>query len=283
MPTPQGYSIQAGSLNWFYREIEPNRAEEAYPVVLLHDLPSQSHSWIPVMEALAEQGFRGIAPDWLGFGLSDMPDSRTFDYKPASYVRELKIFLDALEIQHCHLVVQGYLGFYGLRLAFEYPDLIERIAILNAPLTAQAQLPWQIQQMRIPFVGDMVTQDPLVVDRTLEGGTIYEVPDFDLDVYRRPFLKTSAAGRSLMLAVRQYRLKSLMQQFEQDWPQWSWPTVVVWGMVDPWLPVTMAETFTDQVKRTSLIRLEQVGHYPQQDWHEKVSDAVIPFFRKLVV
>ena len=32
-----------------------------------------------------------------------------------------------------------------------------------------------------PFVGDMMTQDPLLVDRTLEGGGPYQVADDDLE------------------------------------------------------------------------------------------------------
>ncbi len=40
-----------------------------------------------------------------------------------------------------------------------------------------------MQQWGVPFVGDMLTQDPLLVDRTLEGGSKYRISDQDLDIY----------------------------------------------------------------------------------------------------
>jgi len=43
------------------------------------------------------------------------------------------------------------------------------------------------------FAGEILTQDPLV-DRTLEGGSRYQIADKDLDVYRKPFLKVLLPG-----------------------------------------------------------------------------------------
>ncbi len=275
--------IDVGSLTWFYRERVSSQLDQPYPVILLHDLPSQSHSWGPVLAALAEQGFRAIAPDWIGYGFSAKPEKYEFDYRAQTFVAALDNFLNALEIDRFHLVVQGYLGLYGLLYALQQPERIERLVILNVPLISPAQLPWRIQQLGLPFVGDMLTQDPLLVDRTLEGGGIYQVPDKDLDVYRRPYLKTSEAGRALLATVRQLKLKALVQELESQYATWPWPTALIWGLADPWVPLSVAETFVKQVKRSELIKLDQVGHYPQQDWHQKVSEALIPYLRKLVV
>ncbi|NJR57972.1 MAG: alpha/beta fold hydrolase [Cyanobacteria bacterium CRU_2_1] len=276
-------SIEVGSLTWFYREAEPMNLTEKPPVVLLHGLPAQSYSWRNVLPALAEHGYRSIAPDWIGFGFSSKPDRRDFAYTPDVYLEALAEFLAALGIDRFSLVVQGFVGSVGLQYALRYPQQIDRLAILNTPLTPEAKLPWKMKQLGLPLVGDMMTQDPLLVDRTLEGGGGYRVGDADLDVYRRPFLKSSDAGRSLLAVVQNLRLSQAMAEIQAGFANWQHPTLVAWGMKDRWLPFSLAQTFATSVQSVELVKLEEVGHYPQEDWHEKVNDALLSFLRRQAI
>ncbi len=272
--------VEVGALQWFYREAEPVNSSQKPPVVLLHGLPAQSYSYRNVLNDLADQGFRAIAPDWIGFGYSNKPDRRTFAYTPDAYVAALEEFLKALEIERCSLVVQGFIGSVGLQYALAHPDQIERLAILNTPVSTQVKLPWKIRQLGIPLVGEMATQDPLLVDRTLEGGGGYRVEDADLDVYRRPFLKSSDAGRALFAAVQNLQLSKVTAQIETGFRDWERPILLAWGVRDPWLPVAHAEAFAQSISNAELVKLEEVGHYPQEDWYEKVSEVLTRFLRR---
>ncbi|MCS6812078.1 MAG: alpha/beta fold hydrolase [Cyanobacteria bacterium] len=269
-----------GALRWFYRQGIPNSPVDKPPVVLLHGIPAQSYSWRGVLSSLADYGFQAIAPDWIGSGFSAKPDRREFAYTPDAFVQALADFLQALDLTRVSLVVQGFLGSVGLQYALRHPDQIERLAILNTPLSPAAQLPWRIRQLGLPLVGDMLTQDPLLVDRTLEGGSPYQVADEDLDVYRRPFLQSSAAGRSLLATVQHLNLAQATTEIAAGFPRWQAPVQVIWGVKDPWLPVALAQSFVQQVPNAELALLDEVGHYPQEDWHEKVSDVLIPFLRR---
>ena len=250
------------------------------PVVLLHGLVSQGYSWRGVMASLADAGFRAIAPDWIGHGYSAHPDKKEFDYKPDSFVTALSQLIETLEIDTFYLGIQGFLGSAGLLYAAKHPEKVERLIILNTPLTSEAKLPFKISQMGIPLVGDMLTQDPILVDRTLEGGGPYEVDDDDLEVYRKPFLKSSDAGRSLLATVKQLNVKQVTANLDRDFKDCSIPTLIAWGTSDKWLPVSLAETFAKQLKTVDLVKLEETGHYAQEDWAEKVSEAVVPFLRR---
>jgi len=272
-----------GNLTWFYRESKPPGKTDRVPVVLLHGIPAQSYSWRDVLPALAEQGFRAIAPDWIGSGFSAQPDRRDFAYTPDAFIQALEQLLKALEIQRCSLVVQGFLGSVGLQYALRHPEQIDRLVILNTPLTTAAKLPWKIRQLGVPLMGDMMTQDPLLVDRTLEGGGGYRVEDKDLDVYRRPFLRSSDAGRALLATIQNLQLQQVTTEIETGFQQWTQPVLVAWGIRDPWLPLDIAKQFIRTVADAELVELEEVGHYPQEDWHEKVSAALIPFLRRQVV
>lgn len=273
---------EAGGLRWFYREAEPINESDKPPVVLLHGLVSQSYSWRGVMEKLAEAGFRAIAPDWIGHGYSGKPNKSEFAYTPDAFVKGLDSWLQTMEIERFSLAVQGFMGSAGLLYAAQNPEKIERLIILNTPLTAEAKVPFKIAQMGWPLIGEVLTQDPILVDRTLEGGGPYEVADEDLEIYRRPFLKSSDVGRSLLATIRQLQLPKTLEAINQGFENWSTPTLIAWGTADKWLPTSMGETFAKKLNDATFKKLEETGHYAQEDWSEKVSDAVVPFLRQSV-
>ena len=272
--------IKVGSLEWFYREsISPGRSD-LLPVVLLHGLPSHSYSWRHIMPALARQGTRAIAPDLIGFGLSGKPDRREFAYTPDAFITALADLFQVLELERFSLVVQGFLGSIGLQYALRHADRIESLTILNTPISTTAKLPWKMQQWGLPMAGEMMTQDPLLVDRTLEGGSRYQISDADLDVYRKPFLKSSKAGRSLLATVRNLQLQQSMVEIESGFQQWQKPTLIVWGMNDPWLSLSMAQNLVKSAPQTELVQLQNVGHYPQEHYSEEILKDLLPFVRR---
>lgn len=231
------------------------------------------------MSNLAERGFRAIAPDWIGSGSSAKPDRREFAYTPEAYIDALAGFISALEMENFSLVVQGFLGSVGLQYAFRYRDQIECLAILNTPLSSAAKLPWKMRQWGIPLAGEMLTQDPLLVDRTLEGGSGYQISDRDLDVYRQPFLKSSDAGRALLATIKNLELSQSMAELEMGWRDWKKPTLIIWGMEDPWLPFSEAENLASS-PNVELVKLEEAKHYPQKHWSQEVGDALTHFLRR---
>ena len=275
------HTITVDSLKWFYRECEPIGRTDLLPVVLLHGLVSQSYSWRNIMPALASQGTRAIAPDWIGYGFSAQPEKSDFAYTPDKFITALEGFIKALELERFSLVVQGFLGSVGLQYALRHPEQIANIAILNTPISSDAKLPWKIKQLGLPLAGEMLTQDPLLVDRTLEGGSRYRIEDPDLDIYRQPFLKASTAGRSLLATIRNLQLDKAMSEIESGFQQWDKPILIQWGMIDPWLSIDVAEKFANSVPSAELIKINNVGHYPQEHYSQDILTDLLPFVRRI--
>ena len=273
-------SIEVGSFEWFYLQAQPEQPTDYPPVLFLHGIPSLSHSWSAILPEIASQGFRGIAPDWIGHGRSSKPDKRDFAYTPEAFIEALDAFLAALDIDRFSMVVQGFLGSVGLQYAFAHPDRIERLAILNTPLSASAKLPFKMQQMSWPFVGDMMTQDPLLVDRLLEGGSRFVVEDKDLNVYRGPYLSSSDAGRSLLMTLKNLQMPSAMAQIESGLSQWQQPTQILWGILDPWLSLEDAKTAASAISNVEFVELPEAGHYPQEHWSSEISESLLTFLRR---
>ena len=267
--------IQAGKFQWFYRHTEID--SEHIPLLFLHGLPAHSYTWQKIISLLAEEQIPSIAPDWLGCGFSDKPKPKDFEYTPDAFLIELKELIAALKLEKFYLAVQGFLGSVGIQYALQNPEQIEGLIILNTPITSDAKLPWAMKQMTFPVVGDMMTQDPLLVDRTIEKGSGFVVADEDLDMLRKPFLQSSAVGRSLMTILKKIQLDKTTAQIAMGLGEWSKPTLIIWGTADGWLNFTEVKQLADANSNISLVELAEAKHYPQEHWSSDIAREIVRY------
>jgi pimeloyl-ACP methyl ester carboxylesterase len=272
-------SIQVGALEWFYREVQPVGWENPQTAILLHGLPSQSWSWTGLLPLLGEQGIHAIAPDWIGYGHSSKPERQDFGYTPDAFVAAFAQMMDALELTRVSLVVQGFLGTVGIQYAIRYPQRVSKLVILNAPISTTAKLPWALRQLSLPVAGEMLTQDPLAIERTLEAGCKLVIQDDYCEVYRRPYLKSGIPGRSLLATVRNLRLAESLQEITTGLPKLDIPIQIIWGINDPWLDLAGAETCVKSLKQGKLVTLPTAAHYPQEHWYAEIGTSIVPFLR----
>jgi pimeloyl-ACP methyl ester carboxylesterase len=272
--------IQVGKFQWFYRQTEIE--SERTPILFLHGLPSHSYTWQKLMSLLAEENIPSIAPDWIGSGFSAKPDKRDFAYTPAAYLIGLKDFITAVKLKKFYLVVQGFLASVGIQYALQNSEQIEGLIILNTPITAGAKLPWSMKQMTFPVMGDMMTQDPLLVDRHLEKGSGFVIEDKDLDILRKPFLQSSDVGRALMTTLKQLQLDTVTPKIEAGLKDWSKPTLIIWGSADTWLDLDDVQKLATTNSEITLIELPTAKHYPQEHWTSDIAGEIVQFFRRKV-
>ncbi|WP_199254888.1 alpha/beta fold hydrolase [Mycolicibacterium mengxianglii] len=107
----------------FYREAGP---ADAPVLLLLHGFPSSSYMFRGLVPALADT-FHVIAPDHLGFGLSDAPGVDEFDYTFDALTGLTAGLLEHLGISRYALYVHDYGAPIGWRLATAAPSAITAI------------------------------------------------------------------------------------------------------------------------------------------------------------
>src|SRR5262249_20412588 len=101
---------------------------EGHPIVMVHGTPDWSFLYRHLIKPLSV-GYRCIAPDHLGFGLSDKPIG--WGYRPADHARNLRALIDHLGLERYTLVVHDFGGPIGLACAIERPEQVERLVISN--------------------------------------------------------------------------------------------------------------------------------------------------------
>ncbi len=138
--TPQMTAIASAVVPTHYRSAEVDGLNIAYreagdpaspKLVLLHGFPASSHQYRNLIPALATR-FHVIAPDYPGFGNSDMPDPAVFAYTFDKLSEIIGAFLKDRGFDHYGLFVQDYGGPVGFRMVMRHPEVLDWLIIQNA-------------------------------------------------------------------------------------------------------------------------------------------------------
>lgn len=100
------------------------------PIVMLPGWGGTIYMYRHAFDALARAGFRVIAADLRGFGLSDRPRKRGA-YVLDSYIEDLLGLLDALGLENPMIAGQSMGGGVVVRFAQRHPERVSRIVLIN--------------------------------------------------------------------------------------------------------------------------------------------------------
>jgi pimeloyl-ACP methyl ester carboxylesterase len=131
---PEDYPFQSrvfqtdfGRIHYF--DEGPRDAHET--IVMVHGNPTWSFLYRNIAKAMIEDGHRVIALDHLGMGMSDVPSTADFDYRPRSHSSHLEELVVDLDLSNVTLVVQDWGGPIGLGMATRQPARVSRMLIMN--------------------------------------------------------------------------------------------------------------------------------------------------------
>jgi pimeloyl-ACP methyl ester carboxylesterase len=107
------------------------------PLILLcHGFPETSHSWRHQLPALANAGFRAVAPDLRGYGETDRPE-QIDQYTLFHLIGDMVGLLDALGEEHALIVGNDWGATLAWHAALMRPDRFRGVIALSVPMMAQ--------------------------------------------------------------------------------------------------------------------------------------------------
>jgi pimeloyl-ACP methyl ester carboxylesterase len=139
-----------------------------FPIVFCHGFPELAYSWRYQIPALAAAGFRAIAPDQRGYGLTDAPEGAE-NYTMRHLCDDLAGMLDALKIDKAVFCGHDWGGFVVWQMALLHPDRVAGVIGVNTPFIARAPMD-PIELMRMAMGEEMYIvhfQKPGVADAEL--------------------------------------------------------------------------------------------------------------------
>lgn len=120
-------TVKVDGLNIFYREAGP---KDAPVLLLLHGFPTSSQMFRNLIPRLSDK-YRVIAPDYPGYGQSEMPPIDKFQYSFDNIARVIDKFTEAVDAKKFALYVQDYGAPVGYRIAAAHPERITAIVVQN--------------------------------------------------------------------------------------------------------------------------------------------------------
>lgn len=254
------------------------------PVVMVHGLPTWSFLYRQLIGALAP-GYRCVAPDHLGFGLSDKP--RDAAYRPEDHARRLASFIEQLGLRDIVLAVHDFGGPIGLSYALERPDNVAALVVFNSWM-------WPLDGEQTVRRSDLLLRGPL-------GALLYERMGFSMRV-----MMPYGWGKSSPLTPalhQQYRMvapspgdrrpqlamaRSLLGS--NDWFAGLWarrerlrdrPALLLWGLRDPTFMGHELPRWHEVLPGAEAHSFDEVGHFVPDEAGEQAAPLVRSFLERL--
>jgi epoxide hydrolase 4 len=259
-------------------------------VVLLHGFPESWFSWRFQIPALADAGFRVVAPDMRGYNLSSRPPQvAAYDLdRLATDVRDL---IRERGAERALIAGHDWGAAVAWATAMNHPELVERLAILNAPhprrmlqgLRRPRQLArsWYMFAFQLPWLPERAARArrwwgwrQLFEREARPGGYTAE----DIERYIEAWSQPGAATG--MLNYYRAAFRQTPGRAEARIRPVDAPTLVIWGERDSHLGAELAEPDRADVPNLErVVRLPDASHWVHRDEAARVSELLVEFFR----
>jgi 3-oxoadipate enol-lactonase len=243
------------------------------PILFLHAFPLNRSMWVDQVGALlSENRFRLVAPDWRGFGESDVTaEVSTMEL----FADDLAALMDSLGIDAailCGLSMGGYVAFAFLR---KYPQRVSGLILAdtrpgadsaearanreNVAILAETQGTGALADLQIPrLISDYTRQhSPLVelrIRQMIEAATPQGV---------------AAASRGMALRADSNDLLSTI----------ACPALVLVGEHDILTPPDLAQEYAAKITGARLVVIPRAGHLPNLEQPQAFLQTVSDFLR----
>jgi len=287
MPPLASRSIPLPSLRMQALEAGPSSGPL---VILLHGFPELSESWREVLPRLAARGFRAVAPDLRGYGGTDRPK---YGYDVDTLAADIYQLARHLQPgRPAHVVGHDWGGLIAYHLAALHPEVVDRLAVINAPHPSTAprflrphQLlrSWYMFFFQVPFLPERLltarggTLVPKLIKRAMVDPS--RVPDERLAPYAANFASREAA-RAALAYYRNLGRNALKahdgRRFFRGLPRIAAPFLLIWAEEDVALSRDLTYGLEPWFEHPPVVRyLPNVGHFAPLEAPEQVAELLL--------
>jgi pimeloyl-ACP methyl ester carboxylesterase len=253
------------------------------PVLLLHGYADSADTWRQTLDLLGRRGRRAVAVDLPGFGNADrlapeaiLPQLDAFADEALRYVaggrRRVPVLVVGNSLGGCismRLAERHSAALAGVipvaPAGFEMSRmiaLVEHDPLLHSLLALPAPVPSPVMRTAVAQLYRQLAFSP---GAHIASGV---VSNFTSHIRNR-----STAARYLEIAHR--LAAELHEPFALE--RITCPMLVVWGTRDRMLSHSAAGRIIDQVPGSTLVLLEGIGHCPQVEVPERLTELVLQF------
>lgn len=250
----------------FGQKIHYIEAGSGPTVILLHGLGGSTQNWLFTLGQLAEK-YHVLVPDQIGFGKSDKP---TVNYRIQTYVDFLDQFCKQLKIERATLVGNSMGGWIAAAYTVAFPARVERLVLVDS--TGYAP-PAGFDYQSLYALNPATKEGMKALATRVFYNKIYSSDAF-VDQLLAQRMSAGDGYTINMLIESVIRKEDFLDGRVQSIKQ---PTLIVWGREDGLTPLSDSERFKKEISNSTLVVLEQCGHFPQVEKAAEFNAAVMKF------
>lgn len=258
------------------------------PILLVHGNLSWSYGFRKMIPPLVQAGYRCVAPDLMGFGLSDKPSEETA-YTLERHVRIVTSLVRRLDLRIITTVGGDWGGPISLRYAIENRDNVAAIVILNT-MVRPMRLPWSFKTIFQSggLSSLLVRRADLMRRMVFRMGFRRDLAPEVLANYRMPH--PTANSRAGIVAFPKMiptdsgdHYGMYIQEIEDTLSSWNVPVLVLFPDKDPFFPPEEGKRIAASAANGRFHLVQDAGHFMEEDAGEEIAARIIEFLREVKV
>jgi haloalkane dehalogenase len=249
------------------------------PILFVHGTPTWSYEWRHLIRAFAPT-HRCLAPDQLGFGLSERPSG--FPYTPEAHAENLAAFVELIDPAPFTLVVHDFGGPIGLPLCLRFSGRVKRLVVINSWMWSFADDPGMARKAKLAgsAFGRFLYRRLNFSLKVLMPSAYGDKRKLTPEIHRQYLDKFPHAWeRGAVLWPLAHALLGSSAHYDALWRQRATiaarPSLIIWGMKDSAFQPYLLARWQEALPGARIERLAEAGHWP----HEEDPDAVIESLR----
>lgn len=276
----------AQAINGIRLHVVESGPADGPPVVLLHGFPEFWYGWRHQIGPLADAGFRVVIPDQRGYAESEKPRAISA-YGLDTLADDAAAVIASTGCSSAAVVGHDWGGIVAWWLAVRRPDLVRRLAVLNAPhptafrrylATSPRQLmkSWYTVYFQVPGLPEALFRRrnwASLVKSLRTSSRPGTFSDAELDRYRAAWSKPGA----ITAMIHWYRAALRVPPRPRDDVRVHVPTLLIWGAKDRFLDRRLTGPSLDYCDRGSLHIIEEATHWVQHEEPARVNRLLLDF------
>lgn len=251
------------------------------PILMVHGTPTWSFMYRKLIKGLSDS-YRVIAPDNLGFGLSEQP----YEGVPQTHAENLTEFIEKLDLKDITLVVHDFGGPIGLSYAINNPDNVRNMVLFNTWMWSREDEP-AIQALSFILggsVGKFLYTQLNFSARFLLRSMWGEKRPLTPEIHRHYINAFPTPESRLAAWVMARELMGSRKWFAELWEQRhkiaGEKVFLAWGLKDAGFPRDFLTTFEELFIGEVVSVLPYAGHVVPDEQGEEILPQLRDFLEK---
>lgn len=261
--------------------------EDGPLAVLLHGFPEHWVSWRKQIPALAQAGYRVVVPDQRGYNRSSKPWGIR-PYRLDALTKDVANLIQKLGRETAVIVAHDWGGGVGWQFAADYPQMTDRLIILNAPHPQamwrevrkgweQRLKSWYMLFFQLPLLPELIfTLNPQQTARQSFQEMTSQPGAFNNDEVEMMAVAMSQP-QAMTSMINWYR--ALRYPAVNQTARVIAPTLLIWGEQDFALSRTLTEDLEAWVSNIQRHYVPHSNHWVQNEAPEEVNEAMLAFLQ----